>query len=120
MDFEVLFTDDAAQDLMELYLYISEKDAVIKAERVLDKLEETCLNLAKLPERGGYPKELAALGIREYREIIVKPYRILYRIIENRVYIYLITDGRRDMLTLLEHRLFSKSLTYLQKEKLPF
>jgi toxin ParE1/3/4 len=61
--------------------------------------------LANLPERGSHPKELLALGIREYRQTFFKPYRIVYRVVARRVYVYLIADGRRDMQALLERRL---------------
>jgi toxin ParE1/3/4 len=43
---------------------------------------------------------------REYREIFFKPYRIIYRIVAERVYVTVIADGRRDMQTLLQRRLF--------------
>lgn len=45
------------------------------------------------------------LGIREYREVFFKPYRIIYRVIGTNVYVLLIADGRRDMRTLLQRRL---------------
>lgn len=45
------------------------------------------------------------MGIREYRQTFFKPYRVIYRVIGQRVYIYLIADGRRDMQTLLARRL---------------
>jgi len=45
------------------------------------------------------------LGIHEYREVFFKPYRIVYRVCADTVYIHLIADGRRDMQTLLERRL---------------
>jgi len=35
----------------------------------------------------------------------IKPYRVIYRIMENQVFVYLIADARRDMQTLLERRL---------------
>jgi toxin ParE1/3/4 len=61
--------------------------------------------LSESPERGAYPKELLALGIRDYREIFFKPYRILYRVLDKNVYVLLIADGRRDMQSLLQRRL---------------
>jgi toxin ParE1/3/4 len=64
-------------------------------------------SLATHPERGSYPKEISALGSREYRQRFYKPYRIIYRVIGKRVYIYLIADGRRDFQTLLARRLLS-------------
>lgn len=51
------------------------------------------------------PKELLAVGLREYREIYFKPYRIIYRIIADIVYVMLIADGRRNMQSLLQRRL---------------
>lgn len=69
------------------------------------QIEKIFSRLSQFPERGSHPKELLALGIREYREILFKPYRIIYRIMDKNVYILLIADGRRDMQTLLQRRL---------------
>lgn len=105
MPYEVLLTDDAAKDLEQLYDYIAENDAPDKAEYVLGKIEKVFSSLSTSPNRGAYPDELLALGIKEYREIFFKPYRIIYRVINDNVYIMLISDGRRDMQALLERRL---------------
>lgn len=72
---------------------------------MLDKIEELFSSLADNPERGAYPNELLAVGLREYREIYFKPYRIIYRVIEQHVYVMVIADGRRDMQSLLQRRL---------------
>jgi toxin ParE1/3/4 len=45
------------------------------------------------------------LGIREYRETFFKPYRAIYRIVERRMIVFVVADGRRDMQTLLARRL---------------
>ncbi len=105
MRFEVLLTEGAGSDLEELYDYIAEHDAPSKADYVLDRIEKVMETLATFPERGSYPKELLALGIREYRQTFFKPYRVIYRVIDERVYVYLIVDGRRDMQALLQRRL---------------
>jgi len=105
MPFSVLLTDDAVRDLDELYDYIDRHDVPGKADYVLDRIEKAFTRLSESPERGVFPKELLALGIREYREIIFKPYRIIYRIVEKNVYVLLIVDGRRDMQMLLQRRL---------------
>lgn len=75
------------------------------ADHVLDRLLELAENLASTPERGSAPKELRALGIDEYRQVFFKPYRIRYRVLDKRVVIYVIADGRRDMQSLLARRL---------------
>jgi len=105
MLFAVLLTNDAARDLEELYDYIALHDAPQRADYVLEQVEKAFSTLSEFPERGAYPKELVSLGIREYREIFFKPYRIIYRVIEKNIYVLLIVDGRRDMQTLLQRRL---------------
>lgn len=106
MSHQVFLTDAAAYDLEALYEYIETHDAPEKADYILDNIEEVFLSLADNPERGTYPNELLAVGLREYREIYFKPYRIIYRISSQSVYIMVIADGRRDMQSLLECRLF--------------
>ena len=111
--YEVVLTEDAQQDLQELYDYIAEYDAPAKADYVLDRIEKLLAGLATMPQRGAWTKELLALGIREYRETYFKPYRVIYRVIDrvvqnqtrHMVYVYVIVDGRRDMQALLQRRM---------------
>jgi toxin ParE1/3/4 len=105
MRFQVLLTADAGRDLEDLYDYVADHDAPSKADYVLDRIETVLEALGTFPERGSHPRELLALGIREYCQTFFKPYRIIYRVMGRRVYVYLIADGRRDMQGLLERRL---------------
>lgn len=107
MPYRVLLTQGAVNDLEELDTWIAKNDSPEQADYVLDRISEALQKLTKLPERGSYPKELSAMGIREFREIFFKPYRIIYRVERRNVYIYLIADGRRDMQTLLSRRLLT-------------
>ena len=107
MSFSVLLTDDAAHDLEDLCDYIDLHDVPGKADYVLEQLERAFNSLSEKPHRGAYPKELLSIGVREYREIFFKPYRIIYRVMDNNVYVLLIADGRRDMQTLLQRRLLA-------------
>jgi toxin ParE1/3/4 len=101
----VLLTDDARADLQELYDYIAEHDAPGKADAVLDKLEVVVASLSNFPKRGAVTKELRDIGIRDYREVYFKPYRVIYRVMDGKMFVYLIVDGCRDMQTLLTQRL---------------
>jgi toxin ParE1/3/4 len=103
--YEVLLTKGAEQDLESIYDYISGFDSPKNANYVLDQLMKVVDTLSRSPERGNYPKELSSLGIREYRQTFFKPYRIIYRIIQSNVIIYVIADGRRDMQSVLSRRL---------------
>jgi len=105
VDFEVLLTEGAEQDLEAIHDYIAEFEGVAKANEVLDAVMHVVESLSRFPERGSYPKELVGLGIKEYRQTFFKPYRAVYRVTGSQVIIYLIADGRRDIQTVLARRL---------------
>ncbi len=105
MRFEVVLTADAERDLEDHYAYIAAHDSQRNAEHVLGRILEIAESLGVTPTRGSQPRELRTLGDQEYRQVIFNPYRLLYRTIGQRVVVYLISDGRRDMQTLLARRL---------------
>ena len=106
--FEVFLTRGAERDLAELHRYVASTDSPERADLLLDRILEAAARLASFPERGRIPSELKGLGIREYRQLLVGPYRLIYREIDTRVYISVIADGRRDMQSLLERRLLGE------------
>jgi toxin ParE1/3/4 len=108
MRFSVYLTDDAANDLELISDYIARHDSKSRAEYVFDGIESAFSVLAEYPDRGSHPKELLELGILDYREVFFKPYRIMYRIIGNRVYVMLIIDSRRDIQKMLYRRLLHR------------
>jgi toxin ParE1/3/4 len=103
--YRVRLTEDAEQDLIDIYLCIARHDSVENADYVLDQLEPLCSRLAELPERGHAPTELDRIGVTNYREVNVKPYRVICEVIRQNVFIHCILDGRRDIPSLLERRL---------------
>jgi len=105
-NYQVRITGEAERDLEDIFNYIAEHDALEKAQYVLDSLEERIVALKLNPQRGHLPPELERLGIKSYREIFFKPYRIVYEIIETKVIIHVCVDGRRDLQTLLARRLY--------------
>ncbi len=105
MRFGVLLTAGAVQDLEEIDEWISRHDSPARAAHVAGRIEAAIADLARFPERGARPRELLALGIRDYRETFFKPYRIVYRLQGKRVYVHVVADGRRDMQALLGRRL---------------
>lgn len=109
MTYHVLLTEDAEVDLRELYEYLAHTDCIQSADRVLTRLMEVANSLLTGPERGAIARELRESGLNEYRQILFKPYRIIYRVQRHAIVVYLITDGRRDMQTLLSRRLLRSS-----------
>ena len=105
MLYGVSLTKDAERDLEEIYLYISEHDSPASADHVLARLIKATEALRTSPDRGSFVNELRSLGISEYRQIFFKPYRLIYGVHSKQVIIYVVTDGRRDMGSLLARRL---------------
>ncbi len=103
--YPVLFTEGAERDLEELYDHVAASDSPLRADHLLDRLLTLVEALATQPGRGAVPRELAALGLREYRQVLFKPYRVIYRVLDAKVYVYLVVDGRRDLGALLSRRL---------------
>lgn len=103
--FVVSLSEGAERDLEAIYGYVAEFDSIQSADGVLDRLAGVVKELSAFPERGSHPRELASLGITEFRQVFFKPYRVIYRILGNRVVVTLIADGRRNMQSLLARRL---------------
>ena len=106
--FEVALTEGAEDDLEAIHGYLAEHHSIDAAESLLDAFLEKISTLERHPERGGVPKELDALGVREFRQVLLGPYRLIYRVIGRQVVVLVIADGRRDMQALLERRLLGR------------
>lgn len=105
---KVFLTEGAQRDLEDIYRYVAESASIARADSVLDRLIETAQSLSAYAERGSTPRELRSLGIQAYRELVVGPYRLIYRTLRRRVVVYVIADGRRDMQSLLLRRLVGR------------
>lgn len=103
--FAVELTQGAEGDLEEIHTYLTENRSADDADALLDEFIGVIESLEDFPLRGAVPKELHALGIREFRQILLRQYRLIYRVTSTKVFILIIADGRRDMQTLLECRL---------------
>jgi toxin ParE1/3/4 len=102
--FEVLWSEQAGQDLAAIADFIAQESSS-RADAVLDKIVERVQGLEELPIRGRVVPELSMLGLTAYREVVVRPWRVIYRVSEERIFILAILDGRRDMGDLLLERL---------------
>lgn len=100
----VVWTEAATQDLVELVSFVARKSPV-NARRLLLRLRLRADTLERSPERGRPVPELGSTGTRVWRELVVKPHLIVYRIRENIVMVGAVVDGRRDLEELLLERL---------------
>ncbi len=103
--YEVVFDQDAEEDLFDIYAIVAVNDSVERADQLFAALRETCRKLQKLPLRGNIPAELKEIGVMEFRELHYKPTRIIYSLEATTVYVHCVLDGRRDIQTILQERL---------------
>jgi toxin ParE1/3/4 len=108
MKVSVLVTEDAQRDLDDIHAYIVSQDGLDRADAILDGLGTTLSKLTKFPNRGEYPPELAALGIRQFRQVHYKPYRAIYQVTGSDIHVLVVADGRRDLQALLQRRLLAR------------
>ena len=102
--FNVNVNKTAKDDLREIIKYIS-KNNPMNATNVLKRIEDRINSLERFPERGGYVPELLKYNIKEYRQLIESPWRMIYRINGNIVNVLLIIDSRRNTQDILVERL---------------
>jgi len=105
MRYQVLVVAEAEEDIFDIYRYVLIADGRDRADYVLQRLRRTCQSLAQMPRRGHSPPELEHVGVRGYREVHFKPYRIIYQVVGRKVFIHCVLDGRRAVQELLERRL---------------
>jgi plasmid stabilization system protein ParE len=103
-DHRVVWTETARHDLEDVVRFISVESAE-EGSRVLCRIERRCESLEKSPERGRIVPELRAVGVFVYREVIERPWRIVYRVDQQRVYVIAVLDTRRNLAALLLERL---------------
>jgi toxin ParE1/3/4 len=106
--YSVELTQGAEENLEEIHDYLAGLRGTDEADALLDQFLATIETLARFPERGGVPKELVELGLREFSQVLLAHFRVIYRARVDGVAILVISDGRRDMLTLLERRLLGR------------
>lgn len=102
----IQWTLAAAGDLVSIADYAA-KESPTRASRLLSTLRARADSLAHAPERGRRVPELRALGVVEIepvRELVVRPYRLLYRIGDDAVTILAVVDSRRDLESLIVER----------------
>ena len=104
--YRVRLTDEAEQDLIDIYRYVASHDSIGAADYLLNELETLCSTLSTMPQRGHIAPELDRVAVTAYQEVHCKTYRVIYEVIGREVFVHCVLDGRRDMQSLLERRLF--------------
>ncbi len=101
--YKVHWANIAEADLVGIIEYIAE-DSITNAVQAFETLKEKATSLQQLPERGRIVPELKEHGVSLYRELIVKPWRIIYRISGKNIYVLSVVDSRQNVEDILLKR----------------
>jgi len=99
----VEWAQPASKDLENIIDYISQ-DNVDTAITIFEKIKSKCNTLNQFPDRGRIVPELKAYGILSYRELIISPWRVIYRTSDQKVYVLAVIDSRRSVDDILIER----------------
>lgn len=103
--YTVRWAATSERDLKGIIEYIA-KDSPSRACELLSKIKEKALDLHySFPSGGRVVPVLLDQGITQYRELVVPPWRIIYRISEGTVYVPFVLDSRQNVEDILLKRL---------------
>ncbi len=105
--FKVVWADVAENDLIGIIEYIAEDDPT-SAKNVLRKIKGRAGSLFDFPEKGRIVPELLDQGIAEYHELVVTPWRIIYKMGKKRVHVLSVLDSRRNVEDILLRRMIDQ------------
>ncbi len=101
--YKVIWSNVAEHDLKNIIDYIAD-DSPSAALRIFKNIKQAASNLYFFPERGRIVPELKDQGILQYRELIISPWRLIYRVSEKKVYVLSILDSRQNIEDILLNR----------------
>jgi plasmid stabilization system protein ParE len=105
----VLWSNIAENDLKNIIEYIAD-DSPPNALKIFKSIKRKASSLYTFPERGRIVPELRDQGIPQYRELVITPWRILYRISEKSVFVLSVLDSRRNIEDILLKRLTNSKI----------
>lgn len=101
---EVRWSTAASEDLWSIVEYIA-RDKPLVAEDVFDRIRKRAETLNLMSERGRRVPELERQGIREYRELVISVWRVIYKVLPSVVEVLAVIDSRRNIEDVLLMRL---------------
>jgi len=105
MAYTVLLLEEAVKDIEAIYRYIRKSGNKNAAKDVVINIRKACDSLSENPEHGHLPDELSQIGQFEYRQIIVKKYRIICQFAKPNIFVFGIIHGNRNIGEVLRQRM---------------
>ncbi len=104
--FHIVWAERAEKDLLAIVGHIA-RDHPSNALNILRKIKKATSRLYHSPARGRTIPELQEQGVLQYRELIITPWRVMYRISGKSVFILAVLDSRQNIEDILLERLLN-------------
>jgi len=104
--YNVWWTETAENDLVSIIEYIARENS-LHARKIFGEIKKRTESLNAFPDRERIVPELQNQGITLYRELIVGPWRVMYRVSEDSVYVLSVLDSRQNVEDILLQRLIA-------------
>ena len=105
---QIFLTQGAESDLRAIYDYMRAQRGADEAATLVGRLSDKLKTLVDFPERGAIVRELATMTQDNVRQLSLPPYRLVYLVDRDRIFVLLVADGRRDLRALLQTRLLAR------------
>lgn len=102
--YDVVWSRLAVRDLDQILDYLSEEASIDRALAVYEQVRQRISTLKRHPRRCRVVPELRDLGLTDFRESILAPYRIVFRLHDQALVLVAIVDSRRNLEELLVER----------------
>lgn len=102
--YKLQWTTNVKDDLLNIVGYIK-KDSPRIANEIYLKIRDKAKSSNFFPLKGRVVPELQKEGITLYREVVTSPWRIIYKVGNDTVYIMAILDSRQNVEELLLQKL---------------
>lgn len=107
--YKVKWTKHARADIFQIIHRIAVQHP-LSAKKIYQRIKILAQKLDHYPMRGRVVPELKEYSITTYQELIHDPWRIIYSIVQDTVYISAIIDSRRNIEDILLARLVEVEL----------
>ena len=104
-DYIVYWTKSAKKDLREIIDYIA-NDNKKNALDILNRITQKASELKQMPFHCRILPELQDLNIETYRELIINPWRTVFKVNNTEVNVIAVLDGRRNIEDILWEKIF--------------
>ena len=101
--YKLFWTETALKDLEEIIEYIA-LDSVENAIKQYENIKKAAKSLKTFPDQGRIIPELYKQNITKYRELIIDPWRLMYKKEMETIYMMAVIDGRKNLEDILMKR----------------